>query len=278
MARGAFPVDKIREGWNHTLPMTSNSLRLLAFIGIGLIAGVFFLAAVLLRGQSKEEERTSRGLPPGPWREKSPQEKPAPPEPEKKLSPVKAAPSGPIDLIGLIDIQKDAVAGNWTMDGSTLVTSEVPFGRLQLPCVPPEEYELSFMAARQTGTDSLNVGLAVGGRQFVVILDGMKDGDTAGVDIINFKGFMENETTFKGKLLPKGTACEISCSVHKDKLTVKVNGRAVIEWAADYTKVSKYRGWNVPDGRALFIGSYEASFRIEKFVLTPVSGTASLLR
>jgi hypothetical protein len=55
-------------------------------------------------------------------------------------------------------------------------------------------------------------------------------------------------------------------------------GRRGSGWAADDTKVSKFKGWNVPDSRVLFIGSFESSFRIDKIVLTPVSGTASLLR
>jgi hypothetical protein len=258
--------------------MTNTSTRLLALIGIGLVAGIFFLAAILLRGQARDEERALQGLPTTRPAQKLPPEPAPAPVPDRPTSPLKPAPPGPLDLISYLDPQKDAVAGVWALSGATLVTSEVAFGRLQLPCVPPEEYDVSLTATRQTGTDSLNMGLAVGGRQFVVILDGMKDGDTAGVDIINSKGFMENETTFKGKLLPKGSACEIRYAVRKDQLSVRVNGRDVIVWSADYSKVSKFKGWNVPDPRALFIGSFESTFRIDRLVLTPVTGGASLLR
>ncbi len=43
--------------------MTSKSVTLFAFIGIGLIAAIFFLGAVLLRGQ-QEEPRAPRAAEP----------------------------------------------------------------------------------------------------------------------------------------------------------------------------------------------------------------------
>ncbi|HEX7901470.1 MAG TPA: hypothetical protein VF950_27170 [Planctomycetota bacterium] len=185
---------------------------------------------------------------------------------------------GRVDLLALIDPARDQVKGEWRRDGSALITPELPFGRLQIPYAPPDEYSLKLDVTRVAGIDSLNVGLVAEGRQFVAILDGMKDGDTAGIDLIAGKGFMENPTTSRGtRLLPERKSTVVY-TVRRDRFTVAVDGGSVIDWPAEYAKVSAYHEWGVPLKNALFIGSYASRFRIDQMILTPIRGEGKSLR
>ncbi|HLF91871.1 MAG TPA: hypothetical protein VJB14_00270 [Planctomycetota bacterium] len=259
--------------------MTSKTVSLFAFIGIGLIAAIFFLAAVLLRSQQDEPTtpRSAEATRPHPATS-PPATEPAPSKPAPLPATAKPAPEGPVDLIKMLDPQKDAVAGTWTRDGDLLMSPAIPFGRIQLPALPPDEYDLTLSVERKSGVDSFNIGLTSGGRPCVVILDGMKNGDTSGIDIVGGKGFMENETTFKGRLLLQDQPAQVVCSVRKDRITVSVDGKKIIDWTGSPAKLSAYRGWAVPEPRALFVGSYESGFRVQNLVLSPVTGTALLLR
>ena len=50
-----------------------------------------------------------------------------------KSSSVPASPEAGLDLLDLIQTPKDAIAGVWGFQDRALITSSVPWGRLQLP-------------------------------------------------------------------------------------------------------------------------------------------------
>jgi hypothetical protein len=46
--------------------------------------------------------------------------------------------------------------------------------------------------------------------------------------------------------------------------------RIVIDWRGDFSRLSPI--WAVPDGKALFVGSFQSSFRISTMQLVPLAG------
>jgi hypothetical protein len=50
-------------------------------------------------------------------------------------------------------------------------------------------------------------------------------------------------------------------------VTLKVDGRVVFQWPADYAGVRLYPEWKIPDPSKLFIGSYATRFLIRRLVL-----------
>lgn len=177
------------------------------------------------------------------------------------------------DLLGLVDASKDAVRGSWGFDGGALLTSSVQWGRLQIPCVPPAEYDLELEVERKSGGNSLNIGLVADGRQFLVVLDGWEEGKWAGLDIVNEKPFFQNETSRPGRVLKKGQVHRVVCSVRKDGVRVDVNAQRLLESKVAPRLYSLHESWRVPDPRALLIGSWESVFSIRKMILRPVAGT-----
>lgn len=183
-----------------------------------------------------------------------------------------------IDLLALLDPAKDAVAGKWVFDGKTLVSPALPFGRLSIPYVPPEEYDLRIVAERKGAGNSLSVGLVAGGRQCLAILDGMVPDARSGLDLIDGKPFYENETTHKGQLLQEGRTSAILISVRKERLRVEVDRRRVIDWKLDPARLSLWRDWKLPRADTLFLGAWNSPQRVHRLELVPVSGPGKPLR
>lgn len=183
--------------------------------------------------------------------------------------PVLAA-GGVIDLLEKIDAARDAVSGKWSFDGKALVTPVDEFSRLQVPVPVPEEYDLEIVAQR-TGAkpENLMFGLVGGGAQFMVLLDGFA-GTKCGIGMIDGKNYDVNETTRRGApVLSSDKPNTIRCSVRKDRVTVSVDGKPLLDWKADYSRVSIRNVWAVRDKKAIFIGCYNTAYRITKMTLQP---------
>jgi hypothetical protein len=183
-----------------------------------------------------------------------------------------------VDLLALIDPAKDRVAGPWGKDGGVLVNPEMKFTRIQVPYSPPEEYDLTLVAERKKGTNSIVIGLVAGGKQFCAIIDAFEKDTASGIDLIDGLSFPDNETAHAGVLLKNGVPSTIVCSVRKDRLSVTVDGRKVVDWKADYARVSLFREWKVKDDQALFLGAWTAPYRVHKLELAPVTGAGRPLR
>lgn len=183
-----------------------------------------------------------------------------------------------IDLLRLVDPKVDRVAGEWAFDGKTLVSPSLPFGRITVPYVPPEEYDLRIQAERTGGGNSLSVGLVGGGRQFLFILDGMAPEAKSGLDLVDGRSFYDNPTTHLGQLLADGRTGSILISVRRKRVQVSVDGRRVVDWKADFARVSLWPSWTMPRGDTLFLGAWTSPQRVRRLELTPVSGPGKALR
>jgi len=189
-----------------------------------------------------------------------------------------AAPvSNNIDLLKLIDPAKDAVQGTWRFDGAALATATGRFSRLQIPYVPPAEYDLRAVVERRSGSNSIVFGLVAGGRQFCFVLDAFEHDTASGIDLIDQVAFPDTETGYHAKILENGKPTEVVCSVRKDRLRATVGGKVIVDWPANYTRASLFKDWNVPSSEALFLGAWTAPYLVHRLELHPVSGDGRLL-
>jgi hypothetical protein len=177
-----------------------------------------------------------------------------------------------VDLLTLIDPKRDAVDGTWAFEAGALVTSNISFGRLQIPYAPPEEYDVRLVAERRGPVNSIVLGLVAGGKQFAVVIDAFPRDTMSGVDRVDDKAFPDNETGFKGVLLQSGTPSTIRVAVRKTSLKVTVDGKPVVDWKADWKRVSLYPNWKVSRKDALFLGGWTTPYRILELSLRPASG------
>jgi hypothetical protein len=66
--------------------------------------------------------------------------------------------------------------------------------------------------------------------------------------------------------------------VRASKITVSVNGKTVIDWNADYRRLSLYQSWKVPRKDTLFIGTWNGMVSYHSLELKMVSGRGKALR
>jgi len=200
-------------------------------------------------------------------REKRVKPPPNPLPPEGKLD-------GPVDLLALIDLGRDAIKGQWQFDDKELICPPRRRALLQLPVVPPEEYVLTLVATRQSGRQPLDIGLVVGGVQTILMIDGWF-GTVTGLHHLDGKRAVNNESTHKGAVFVDGEPNTIVCTVRKMGVHVTSNGQTILNWAGDPQRLSLDRTWKIRDPRQLFLAKdWIVSYSISKLELAPLGPDA----
>lgn len=182
-----------------------------------------------------------------------------------------------IDLLSVVDPARDALAGSWTFEGKALHTPQVQWGRLEIPCIPPEEYELRITAARLQGSDSLNVGFVFGGRQGMLMVDG-NGGENSWIDLWTPYDLTSNESMRTGKRLPWNQEATVILRVHRLGIQVSVNGTSVVEWSGIPAELKLISGYRTRHPGTLFVGCWDTVFRISRMELLPLKGSATFLQ
>ncbi len=184
------------------------------------------------------------------------------------------------DLLKLLVPEKHSIRGKWSFRDKVLVSDLTPNSLLQVPIAPPTEYRLHIVAKRVIGTDCLHIGLGNGYDRLMAVIDGWPQTPSrgcSGLDLINGKLALENETTYGRSLFTNGIETEIIVTVEKSTISVTFAGEKIIECNAapgTATLRPELQQWLNP--RALFLGSYSV-FEISKFELMTISGSPSRL-
>lgn len=196
---------------------------------------------------------------------------------EKRLDEIeKINASGPIvDLLALIDPKKDAQLGNWRKDGATLVTPAVTGQAiLQIPYVPPAEYDLKLTAERKD-IQALHLGLPVGEVRAEADLD---NNSTNGS--LNFPETLASKGSvvkYMACYMQKGKLANIVCSVRRNEVTVTIDKKVVLKYEGDMANARPVKTWWPPNSKAMSIGTL-GCWVISKMVLVPVTGQGKALR
>jgi serine/threonine protein kinase len=189
------------------------------------------------------------------------------------------APKGTLDLLALIDPQKDAVKGDWIQDGQGLTCSAGDHIRLQIPYSPPEEYDLLMTVDRREGSDGLLVGLVKGISQWSVTMDTQSSGSfKSGFESLDNQGPSGNATTYSGPVFTNGIETTLEFRVRKVGVTVVAGGKPIIEWRGNFNRLSLPDGWKVKSPNALFLAAWGSRYHFSRIVLVPVSGQGRKLR
>lgn len=157
-----------------------------------------------------------------------------------------------IDLMPLVDTERDAKRGIWGLTKGALSSPE-GHGRIYLPTIVPEEYTVSGtveVPAHQTGY-SLGFGLVAGDRY----LQFHCNQDNAGLDITSSQRFHSSETRMEGNWFKPGVRTPVRCTVTKDRITVEVDNKTIVDWKGDLRQCEMAGDWALPDARRLLVGA-----------------------
>lgn len=248
------------------------SLRLLLLVA-GAFAGSFAivallgsLAAVLIvgwgSGQAQQPDESSQ------------------PAPKVSLAPLAAdqieflTGAQPVNLLTKFDITRHTTHGNAHLDQWKLFFDAPDMmNMVMLPVHPPENYELESQVT-ELERKCFFLGIFVKGRPCMVTIDGWTNNPRtmSAVDMIDGKrpGYDGFVGQHDGPLLTKDQPATVICRVVSNQVTVLVNGKKVFEWSGDPARLSLHPAFQVPHPKAMFIGSYEARYRVDKLELRPL--------
>ena len=264
--------------WKQPAIVASAGVALAAAIGIG--------ALILARGKvpvaADDAASVSRPQPQSPQAKPSPRIAPALVKVKKTQAAVrptigavpttpKGEPSQTVDLLKLIDVARDSVAGSWRFDGSTLVAPAVEFARLQIPYAPPDEYELQIVLEKPPIFQGIIVALPVDGvKHGLLVLDmGVPEG---AISLLALEGVNheDNRTVHRGLVLIDDKPNEVSILVRKSGIQVDCNDARIIDWAGERKQLADQDAWSFPDKTQLGIGCWNIEHRITKLALRPL--------
>lgn len=178
----------------------------------------------------------------------------------------------PVNLLTKLDPKRDAIQGDWRMASKVLTfAGDKEWSRIEMPYQPPEEYDLTVVAERVRGTEILVIGLVVGGKQAMVLLDGW-GGGVSGLERIDGKVSQDNQTTHRGWRFINGRPVTIVCRVRRGSVSASCDGRTLFDWRGKPDQLSLVAGWKVPDEDRLFLGGWKGgAFRIRKLEIRDVA-------
>lgn len=181
-----------------------------------------------------------------------------------------------LDLLSLVDIARDAVAGNWKRSGNGVEVVPHPsgFSRLALPVVPRGDYALTVALTRLNGQSEINVLLPIGPAYGMVSLwQGEKP-----VVLQNVNGASHGQNQ-PVKLL-NGQASVVTLSVtHRDKMgsvAVTLDGTKVMDWQGPLSSLSQREVWRVPR-HGLGLGAHDDHVVFHSARLRMLSGSSQPL-
>lgn len=183
-----------------------------------------------------------------------------------------------VDLLRLINPKQDSVVGIWQSSGGSLISpAEGVHAMVEIPYIPPEEYDLKVVIERKAGMSSFDLGLVAEGKQFLVVVEGWAEVAT-GIDTLDGKSSNANETTVIGRFLAPSGRSTLVYSVRKSSLLLTVDGKKVIDWKGNFSRVALGGAYVPRNKNCLFLGSFVSSFAFSEISLMPVSGNGKFLR
>jgi hypothetical protein len=187
-----------------------------------------------------------------------------------------------VDLLALVDLTKDKVAGHWTADGKALEATHLAsedFSRLQFPYTPPEEYDyrVSFVCRAQPfNSSALFLICAARQHQFSATY---RD-PHSGIGLINGERVNDNGTSttkLADKITP-GQQHTALVKVRKDRVQMFFDDELIVEHRTDFQNLSLRYDKKLPRDDTLGLAMADRPLRIEAIEVVEISEPGKLLR
>ncbi len=189
--------------------------------------------------------------------------KPPPPE-----DPWKHA----VHLLGMIDPTRHSVWGTWTRQDGKLVSDREKFARIEVPYVPPEEYDVRLVFQRRGGTDAVGVILSRAGRSFSWEMGGL------GNTVMSFESVRdarpyENPTSARSaRALENDRPYTAIVQVRKEGVKATLDGQVVAELKTDGSNLSLDACWALRAPVPMGLCSNESPTEFHSVDLLEVNG------
>ncbi|MBC7818407.1 MAG: DUF1080 domain-containing protein [Planctomycetaceae bacterium] len=186
-----------------------------------------------------------------------------------------------IDLLPLVDVQRDAGVGNWkrVTDG---VACENPAGAnvLQLPYEPPEEYDFE-MEFTTTGSGlNVNQYVAASGQMFAWKLNSHNvNPPLYGFELLDGKFAKENKEAATQIPTPinDGQRYRSTVEVRRGSLRTLLDGKELVKWTGDFKRLNLEPSTPMKHASRIGIGSWRRPVTFHSVTVREVSGTGKVM-
>jgi hypothetical protein len=187
----------------------------------------------------------------------------------KKLQPVmKPTPNlgGGIDLLKLVDVERDRVSGRWKREGDFLRGNAYGKGdkrvgspRLMLPVAPQGSYELNVTFVRKGGLSTVRAILPVGQGAVAVGINGGKEYG-CGLTLVDGEIASRNGTFVRHAQLAGGREYALEIRVllagNEAEISASLDRKELIRWKGRQSSLSVSDASRLPDPKCIGLGSY----------------------
>lgn len=176
-----------------------------------------------------------------------------------------------VNLMRYIDLTKDVVEGKWVTTGAALVGQKGDSSRLEIPYLPPEEYDFKVSFTRHDGVKAVAQMLSKSGHQFAWVMEAQM-GKHSGFELIDGKTCAENKTSFRGRLIKNDEVHTSVIQVRNDGITAIVDGKQIAHWNTDYKDMDCIASWKLRDQRFLGVGQNNVKVTYTAIELVEITG------
>lgn len=179
-----------------------------------------------------------------------------------------------VDLLSLVNAD-EATRGTWTRVEGQLVTGDDYRTQITVPHEIPLEYTLRMTVQLERGTDSLTVGLPMGNRVALMLIDSF-DGKYTGVNTVDEMPIAGNPTSYRKRLITDNQKHELVFTVHRRHLRLTLNDRPVLDWVGLPSQLwYNARVWGEEDfpPHRIVLASWKSVWRIHSMELTPIDSS-----
>ncbi len=192
---------------------------------------------------------------------------------DKVSSGTKPDARGVIDILPLLK-PEHIVKGRWKTEASRLESLDVYHqnGQILLPVDVPPTYTLYVTGIRLTepgiNWTTLGVGLVCGQSDCLFAMETKPPVGTSGLQQLDGKDWDNNPTTLPGSFTKVGVPFELEVIVRDKNIEVRVDGRTIVDWHGDFSRLNRAPNWNSAEPHKLFLAA-ESQYAFTKLTLGP---------
>jgi len=179
-----------------------------------------------------------------------------------------------VDLLKLVDVDRDTVSGSWRQTKDGIISDEAPFARIETSYRPPEEYDLRITFTRRSGNTEAVALLGEKGRAFQ-FRAGYRMGSLGFAKIF---GTDFNPTTSVGEAwVQRNVPFNALIQVRKNYVAAFNDRKLVIFWPTDFSEFRPPTDWVTPNAGFIGFGSNASSSEFTRIQLRPIGAEGTIL-
>lgn len=177
-----------------------------------------------------------------------------------------------VDLMPLIDTDRDAVAGEWAQkEGAGIACAPGTATRLEIPYQPPLEYELKVVFTRDTGVQDIDIILGMSGKSHQMMLG--RDNKIYGFQLWSHSADHINNPASKviRNGIANGKRHTAIVQMRKSGFAGWLDGELIASWTTPGS-FGTLKGWDLPTPGLLGVGADKSGVRFHSIQLLETKG------